>query len=47
MAPSKHAILSPSAGARWVACPPSARLTEHMPSESSPYAEEGTTAHYL
>ena len=47
MAPSKHAILSPSAGARWVACPPSARLTEHMPSETSPYAEEGTTAHYL
>lgn len=47
MAPTKHAILSPSAGARWVACPPSARLTEHMPSETSPYAEEGTTAHYL
>lgn len=47
MAPTKHAILSPSAGARWVACPPSARLTEHMPSEISPYAEEGTTAHYL
>lgn len=47
MAPSKHAILSPSAGARWVACPPSARLTERMPSETSPYAEEGTTAHYL
>lgn len=47
MAPTKHAILSPSAGARWTACPPSARLTEHMPSETSPYAEEGTTAHYL
>lgn len=47
MAPTKHAILSPSAGARWVACPPSARLTEHMPSETGPYAEEGTTAHYL
>ena len=47
MAPTKHAILSPSAGARWVACPPSARLTERMPSETSPYAEEGTTAHYL
>ena len=47
MAPTKHAILSPSAGARWVACPPSSRLTEHMPSETSPYAEEGTTAHYL
>lgn len=47
MAPSKHALLSPSSSARWVACPPSARLTEFMPSETSPYAEEGTTAHYL
>ncbi len=47
MAPSKHALLSPSSGARWVACPPSARITEFMPSETSAYAEEGTTAHYL
>ena len=47
MAPSKHALLSPSASARWIACPPSARLTEFMPSETSAYAEEGTKAHYL
>ena len=47
MAPTKHALLSPSAAHRWIACPPSARLTEHMPGSTSPYAEEGTKAHYL
>lgn len=47
MAPSKHALLGPSSSARWIACPPSAKLTEFMPNESSVYAEEGTKAHYL
>lgn len=47
MAPSKHALLGPSSSARWLACPPSARLTEFMPNETSVYAEEGTKAHYL
>ena len=47
MAPSKHALLGPSSSARWLACPPSARLTEFMPNETSVYAEEGTKAHSL
>lgn len=47
MAPSKHALLGPSSSAMWLGCPPSARLTEHMPHETSVYAEEGTKAHYL
>lgn len=47
MAPSKHALLGPSGSAMWLGCPPSARLTEHMPHETSVYAEEGTKAHYL
>ena len=47
MAPNKHALLGPSSSARWLACPPSARLTEFMPNETSVYAEEGTKAHYL
>lgn len=47
MPPIKHALLSASSAARWIACPPSARLTEHMPDETSPYAEEGTQAHAL
>ncbi len=44
---SDHALLSPSASARWLKCPPSARLTENMPDEQSVYAEEGTEAHKL
>lgn len=48
MAPAaKHALLSPSSAHRWLACPPSARLTEHMPDKPSSYAEEGTRAHAL
>ncbi len=47
MPPIKHALLSASSAARWIACPPSARLTEHMPDKPSSYAEEGTRAHAL
>lgn len=47
MPPSNHSLLSPSSAHRWIACPPSARLTENLPGESSVYAEEGTKAHYL
>lgn len=47
MPPSKHALLSASSAARWIACPPSARLTEHLPDRTSPEAEEGTQAHAL
>lgn len=42
-----HALLSASGAARWLACPPSARLEEQFPASSSEYAEEGTLAHGL
>ena len=41
----KHSLLSPSASNRWIACPPSARLTEDYPDSTSEYAAEGTLAH--
>lgn len=47
MPPIKHALLGASSAARWIACPPSARATEHLPGETSKYAEEGTRAHEL
>lgn len=47
MPPSNHALLSASNAARWIACPPSARLTEDLPDKPSKYAEEGTQAHAL
>lgn len=43
----KHAILSPSAAYRWLACTPSARFEEQIPEEESAYAAEGTLAHEL
>lgn len=47
--PGAHSILSPSSAARWLSCPPSARLnakiTERFGEQSSPYAAEGTRAH--
>ena len=43
----QHAILSASASKRWLNCPPSARLEEQIPNETSPYAEEGTFFHEL
>lgn len=47
--PTKHAVLSPSASARWLSCPASVRLVEKQGrvEVSSPYAEEGTQAHSL
>lgn len=49
--PGTHALLSPSAAHRWLACPPSARLhaklTERLGDQSSSFAEEGTKAHAL
>lgn len=45
MPPIKHALLGASSAARWIACTPSARATEHLPEETSKYAEEGTKAH--
>lgn len=46
-APSEHALLSASGAERWLMCPPSARLEEQFPEESSSYAEEGRHAHAL
>lgn len=40
-----HALLSPSASHRWIACPPSARLTEFLADTGSSFAAEGTLAH--
>jgi hypothetical protein len=42
-----HALLSASSSKRWLMCPPSARLEENCPEETSIYAEEGTLAHSL
>ena len=42
-----HAILSASAAHRWINCPPSARLEQQFPNETSSYAAEGTFAHAL
>lgn len=45
----KHALLGASNAYRWLACPPSARLSEKMDIEEkpSPSADEGTVAHAL
>lgn len=45
--PEVHALLSASSSKRWLNCPPSARLEEGFPNESSVYAQEGTFAHSL
>ena len=42
-----HALLSASDAARWIACPPSVRLTEHIPDRSNKNADEGTLAHSI
>ena len=42
-----HAILSASSSHRWMNCPPSVRLTEHMSDNGSVYAAEGSEAHAL
>lgn len=44
---SAHAVLSPSAASRWLACTPSARLEQQFPNKSSSAADEGTLAHRL
>lgn len=42
----QHALLSPSGAHRWMLhCPPSARLEETLPDDTSVYAAEGTLAH--
>lgn len=47
MPPIKHALLGASSAHRWLNCPGSARLTEHMPDPTSPYAEAGRLAHEI
>ena len=47
MASSTHALLSASASHRWLHCPPSARLTEHIEDKPSEFATEGSTAHLI
>lgn len=42
-----HAVLSASSSARWLACPPSARLCAALPDTVTDYAREGTCAHEL
>lgn len=40
-----HAVLSPSAANRWLACTPSARLELHFPDKVGDFALEGSLAH--
>jgi len=40
-----HALLSASGAARWLACPPSAKLEQKYPDSTSEYAREGSLAH--
>lgn len=47
MPPNIHAILSASSAARWMACPPSAKLNAMAADTSSDFAREGTCAHEL
>lgn len=42
-----HALLSPSAASRWMACAPSARLEAEVEDFGSVYAREGSVAHAL
>ena len=43
--PDTHALLSASNSKQWLHCPPSVRLQENFPNESSVYTAEGTFAH--
>lgn len=45
--PDRHALLGPSSAHRWLACPPSARLTEQYPDTAGAAAATGTLAHRL
>lgn len=47
MPPNSHAILSASSAARWLACPPSAKLNAQINDTGSDFAREGTCAHEL
>lgn len=47
MPPERHALLSASGAARWLNCPPSARLEMQFPDAGSQFAAEGSLAHAL
>lgn len=51
MGDKKHALLSPSGAAKWINCPPSARLEQWIsrerPEQESDAAAEGTLAHEI
>jgi len=40
-----HAIYAPSNASRWLACPPSAKLSQNLPQRPNPAALEGTRVH--
>ncbi|MFZ5975223.1 MAG: DUF2800 domain-containing protein [Bacillota bacterium] len=43
----EHALLSASGAHKWLHCPPSARLEDMLPDQTSVYAEEGRLAHAI
>lgn len=45
--PDKHAVLSASSSARWLNCPPSAKLNTSVDDKPTEYAMQGTDAHTL
>ena len=45
--PEQHAKLSASSAHRWLHCPPSVKLAEQFPSQTSSYAEAGRLAHAI
>lgn len=45
--PEKHALLSASSAARWLNCPPSAKICAENSDKDSTYAAEGTLAHSM
>lgn len=47
MPPTNHSMLSASSSARWIACPPSAKLNANSEDTGSDFAREGTCAHAL
>ena len=47
MPPAAHALLGASSAERWLACPPSVRLSEKFPDTAGVFAREGTLAHSL
>ena len=42
-----HAVLSPSGANKWMNCPSAPAMEQGIVEEPSPYADEGTAAHYL